>query len=414
MDTTITTRTSLVVALALLAGCSAVKERDVLEARLRDQEDMLASYQSQLDRVKTELDVAKREAGQLRTQLTHGETSPAGRNDPGAAARVEGIEFSSLMTGGLNRDMEPGDDGLSVVLAPHDHQGELVRAAGSFEIEAFDLAASDGARKIGRWRIDLADSQNHWHQGVIQSGYRFELPWQELPSSDKLLLHGRMISSDQRQFDATATVRITPPGAGVARGDSASRPNAGIQQVSVGVDSQMSDARSSTLDRPRDGSGLSDRDNPFAAPPLPGGDPPALPTGVGLGHSAPTGRGRPPEAAALTGDQFSSRLNISSPLSVESPSPPPGRASIGRPRSSRSVGPAAAPAPSTQGGRPAPPASGASPWPASTEIPPEIQDWPVESDWHSEPAPGTSGTSETRSPVQTSDWWNDESIPYRR
>ena len=42
-------------------GCSATSKRDVLESRLRHQEDMISRYQSQLDRAKTELDIARRD-----------------------------------------------------------------------------------------------------------------------------------------------------------------------------------------------------------------------------------------------------------------------------------------------------------------------------------------------------------------
>ena len=83
-----------------LVGCSTVRKTDVLEARLRTQGDMLATYKSEMTRVKTELSVAHRETEDLRLQLaqTGRPTAPAEQTQ--AIARASGIQFSTLMTGG--------------------------------------------------------------------------------------------------------------------------------------------------------------------------------------------------------------------------------------------------------------------------------------------------------------------------
>ncbi len=113
---------------------------------------------------------------------------------------------------GGQHDQQPGDDALSVVLIPHDDQGELVKIPGKILVEAFDLGGTEGTEPIGRWSYDLSEVRQHWHKGVIQSGYQFELPLEGVPRSDKVLLHGRLVTSDGRQFDTSHEIRITPPG----------------------------------------------------------------------------------------------------------------------------------------------------------------------------------------------------------
>ncbi len=222
-----------VVALALTAGCAGTGKRDVLESRLRHQEEMLSRYQAQLDRAETELEIARRETASLRTQLAESRNGHPPHEASDASFRVAGVAFSTLMTGGTETDDQPGDDGLTVVLVPQDADGELVKVPGTVEIEAFDLSHPEGAQRIGHWRFDADESYRYWHNGVIQSGYQFELPWQDLPRSEKVLLHGRIVAADGRQFDTTHTIRIDPPEAALAERSSPTKHGGRIERVAA-------------------------------------------------------------------------------------------------------------------------------------------------------------------------------------
>ncbi|MBX3437890.1 MAG: hypothetical protein KF861_10400 [Planctomycetaceae bacterium] len=210
-------------ALAGVVGCAGTKKIDLLESRLRHQEDMISRYQAQLERAQTELEIARRESASLRTHLAEQPPGTAPRDELDISLRATRIEFSTLMTGGLNLDGEPGDDALSVVLIPEGPDGELVRVSGTVEIEAFDLSHPQGAVRIGYWVFDPNESQRSWHKGVIQSGYQFGLPWRDLPQAEKILLHGRIVALDGRQFDTTHTIRIEPPPSHVRAAAASSR-----------------------------------------------------------------------------------------------------------------------------------------------------------------------------------------------
>src|SRR5690606_18255223 len=142
---------------ACLAGCSTTSKTDVLEARLRSQEDMIAVHESEAQRFKTELAAVRRESEDLRLQLADQGRPLTPAEESAAAFRATGIQLSSLMTGGLDTDGEPGHDALSVVLIPHDGDGELVKVPGQIEIEALDPSHAGGAQRIGHWKFDQRD-----------------------------------------------------------------------------------------------------------------------------------------------------------------------------------------------------------------------------------------------------------------
>src|SRR5436309_2692497 len=62
---------------------------------------------------------------------------------------VHGLEFGRL-TGGMDSDpKQRGDEGIAVYVVPTDAEREPLKAAGSFVVEAFDLAA-EGDSRIGK------------------------------------------------------------------------------------------------------------------------------------------------------------------------------------------------------------------------------------------------------------------------
>lgn len=203
-------RVAVFCVLLFVCGCATQGNLDLLEARLRQQEDRLFELQARLEETQAELVVARKEAEGLRTQLSSQGQSPILPEQAQALYRAEGVRFNSLLTGGLDTDGSPGDDLISAVLAPHDSDGDLVKLPGAIEIELLDLSQPHDRRRIGHWEYPLEESREHWHSGLVGSGYLFKLPWQRPPESSELLLHARMTTPDQRQFDAAIQVEIEP------------------------------------------------------------------------------------------------------------------------------------------------------------------------------------------------------------
>lgn len=408
MSPTISTRTSLVLLAAALCGCASSRSQDLLEARLREQEEMLSSYQSQLDRMERDLELARRESDDLRGRLAGNEGMAVPADEADAHYRAMGVQFSPLMTGGADLDQRPGDDAVAVVVFPHDAEGETVKLPGSMQIEAFDLSRPEGAQRIGQWSFNMTETRRHWHKGVIQSGYQFELPWQEPPQSDKVLLHGRLVTTDGRQFDATHTIRVSPPATDPQHLSSLPH-DSGIEQVSAVGSTEGGVHRLGGFD-------VDNGQMPSPSRRYAGNSSSAGESVIRLGDTSRPDPGSHQDTTrhsplsthqssgrALTGREFADRMNIDVPLEVAEP--------IGR---------------SSPWGRDEPPRRNSTPWSGAASRQPQ----PV---GHStEPSPDTTQQAndpatdpnrprpfptdliDTSRPTQTSDAWTDETIPYLR
>jgi len=198
-------------AAACLCGCALRGNTELLESRLRQQEDRMVRLEAQLRTTESELTAARGESQHLREQL-------AGRGEPAilpeqanAMFRATGVQFNRLLTGGLDRDGSPGDELLSAVVVPHDADGELVKLPGRIELQAFDLAMNGNQKLIGRWQFGVDECRTLWHSGFLGSGYLIRVPWIETPRSSRILLHARLVTTDGRQFDTSEHVEVTPP-----------------------------------------------------------------------------------------------------------------------------------------------------------------------------------------------------------
>jgi len=192
-------------------SCAARRPHDVVESRLREQNQLLADTESKLSKTENELAIARRESNTLRQQLTADGKSPILPEQADALFRATGIKVNELLTGSLDQDDQPGEELLNVVLVPHDSDGEPIKLPGEVQIELFDLGQPGEQKNIGTWTYDIAESREHWHAGFLSSGYLFRLPWQQPPRSPQVVLHARLKTADGRQFDTSATIDVAAP-----------------------------------------------------------------------------------------------------------------------------------------------------------------------------------------------------------
>jgi hypothetical protein len=82
------------------------------------------------------------------------------------------------LTGGADLDRnKPGDEGIKVYAQPTDDAGEAIKAAGSFTVEAFDLAADPPT--VGKWQFDLDAARKAWNGVALSRQYVLTCPWQQ-------------------------------------------------------------------------------------------------------------------------------------------------------------------------------------------------------------------------------------------
>ncbi len=201
---------------ASLSGCALRGNSELLEARLRQQEDRVVRMETELRSAKSELEAAKGESQHLREQLAGRRQQTLLPEQADSMFRATGIQFNRLLTGGLDRDGSKGDELVSAVVVPHDADGELVKLPGRIELTAYDLAQDQEQKLIGRWEYGVEECRGLWHSGFLGSGYLIRVPWTQIPSNSKILLHARLVTPDGRQFDTSEHVEIDPPLGGAA------------------------------------------------------------------------------------------------------------------------------------------------------------------------------------------------------
>ncbi len=204
-------------AVLLWGGCVTRGQLDTLEAELRQQQDAVQMARRQSNTLQSELARARQETELLRSQM-----AAAGQGVPlpeqtGNLVRLSEVKINTLLSGGKDRDGQPGDDLLVALISPLDEQGDLVKIAGEVEIEAFDMTLPNDDKRVGHWTFDAEQSSKAWHSGFVGAGLQFELPWQEAPTSKELLVHVRLKTTDGRQFDSSTPLKIAPP-AGLTAG----------------------------------------------------------------------------------------------------------------------------------------------------------------------------------------------------
>lgn len=199
-------------ALLFATGCLGARgDIEVVEARLRQQQDLADRYARDLRTVEQERDAARQDADLLRKQMADAGQTAIPAELAQSLFQVRGIEFNSLMTGGRDRDGQPGDDVLVAVFVPRDEHGDVVKLPGAIELEAIDLNRPESERQFGKWIFTAEESRKLWKSGAFSSGYQVVVP---LPAgateNEKVILHARLATADGRQFDATHTVSIKP------------------------------------------------------------------------------------------------------------------------------------------------------------------------------------------------------------
>jgi len=124
---------------------------------------------------------------------------------------THGLNFGRL-TGGADIDpTKPGDEGLAVYVFPIDQHGQKLKAAGTFDIEAFDLA-DPSSSLVGKWHLDLDQANAGWNSTLLEYSYAFMLPWQKTPHHPDITVKVTFMDElTQTAFTAQKVVQVTLP-----------------------------------------------------------------------------------------------------------------------------------------------------------------------------------------------------------
>jgi hypothetical protein len=191
------------VVLSIAGGCGAPSAANIL---LRKQNQTL---QSQVDNLTSQhqRDIATLAACQRSHPTVP--TLPTQRLDQ--LFTTHDLTFGSL-TGGDNPDSTKNfDTELEVFIAPVDEQGTAIKAAGSFKVEAFDLADPKHPQ-LGTWAFDLKQTRDLFYNRFGMYEYVLRCPWQTVPTHPDLTV--RVTFDDAltgREFISQTQAKLRPP-----------------------------------------------------------------------------------------------------------------------------------------------------------------------------------------------------------
>ena len=160
----------VLLATSALTGCG---KPNVASIRVRRENQDLRNKLAELERIE------QAHLAQIRMLESNATTVPSLPSERlSTLFTTHGLRFGRL-TGGADLETNtPGHDGLKVYVVPTDGRGEPIKAAGSFVVEAFDLAKGEGYR-IGRWEYPLEQAAKNWFGQAMLYTYVLTAPWQE-------------------------------------------------------------------------------------------------------------------------------------------------------------------------------------------------------------------------------------------
>jgi outer membrane murein-binding lipoprotein Lpp len=189
----------------ILIGCG---KPNAVNIQLRKENHELRSKLEDLERRE------KGHASQIRALESRGSTTAPSLSSEhlDRLFTTHGIKLGRL-TGPADLDPKtPGNEGLKVYAVPTDAQGQPLKAAGSFVVEAFDLAKGENNR-VGRWEFPLDQAEKNWFGQAMLYTYVLSAPWQgQPPQADELTL--RVAFTDAltgRTFTEQKVVRLKSP-----------------------------------------------------------------------------------------------------------------------------------------------------------------------------------------------------------
>jgi len=148
----------------------------------RDVETSLWQQNKQLSEEKTELKLAverlQKENDALAEQV---KTLAALDRDVRWAGLVVPVQIRLGRYTGFYEKAKDGKDALMVYLTPLDATQDAIKAAGSVQIELWDLSAEPAAAKLGTWHISAEDLKTRWARSILDSYYRIECPLDSAP-----------------------------------------------------------------------------------------------------------------------------------------------------------------------------------------------------------------------------------------
>jgi len=187
-----------------LAGCGGPSQAN---NELRRKNDQL---QTKLRELQDKSDLEERTIQRLQNEHGSLPTLPEDRLEKLFVAKS--LKFGRLTGGDDLNQPGPGDHGLEVEIVPVDAQGDAIKAAGTIQVQLFDLSLGKDAL-IGDWHFDLKQSRDSWLSGGLLDSYVLKCPWQKIPTHSQLTVRVTFFDELTQTTlpPAEKVVKVNPP-----------------------------------------------------------------------------------------------------------------------------------------------------------------------------------------------------------
>jgi hypothetical protein len=112
---------------------------------------------------------------------------------------------------GTGVDEDKAAQGITVVVVPRDTDDSPIKAAGTLTVNAIEINPEGLKRPLSSWDVTALQLRRSWKAGLFSTGYFVELPWQAVPSTEKLRIVATFRPLDGGTFEAEKDVTIKLP-----------------------------------------------------------------------------------------------------------------------------------------------------------------------------------------------------------
>jgi hypothetical protein len=187
---------------ALLAGCSKPNQANI---KLRKDNQELRSNIESLRRLR---EGQKATIAALESHATTVPVLPVAQLEE--LFTVHGLKFGKLTGASASDPQQPGDDGFKIYVVPVDESNQPLKAAGSFVIEAFDLAEPGGTR-IALCEYNVEQARQLWYGQAMLYEYVIPCKWETPPRHPEITLKVTFTDAlTHRTFTEQKVIRVKP------------------------------------------------------------------------------------------------------------------------------------------------------------------------------------------------------------
>ncbi len=129
--------------------------------------------------------------------------------------RVVEIAFHPSLCRGSNRESDPNEDGLRIVLQPRNQHGDFLPEVAGMTLVVVDSGRPEGESKIGRWTWTAEELQQSLEPIGFSQGFHVAVAWQsKRPIAKSVQVHVRYEMADGRRLVNEKTVELYAPSLG--------------------------------------------------------------------------------------------------------------------------------------------------------------------------------------------------------